>query len=244
MSRTTRAGAVFLLILCAGGAPRAATFDARPMSEDSSLIVVQGNLEPGDEKKFIDVALSTSNAVVVLNSNGGSLVAGIEIGKAIRLKGFTTLVPSDAQCASACASAWLGGRVRAMSDGAKIGFHAASFKENGQITSAGNALVGAYLNQLALPTTAIIYISETPPGEIRWLTFADAEQQGIEVRKLEIPSGQKKNIITSPETSTNPPPTNIENNANNFLADYCNNMSLNTDESMNYIDLLPASSLS
>jgi len=59
------------------------------------IIFVAGDLALGDEKKFINVALSSGNAVVVLQSPGGNLIAGIEIGKAIHLKGFATYVPDS-----------------------------------------------------------------------------------------------------------------------------------------------------
>jgi hypothetical protein len=168
---------------------RAAEIEALTSSPQGTLLIsIVGDLESGDEKKFINVALPASDAIVVFHSNGGDLQAGIEIGKAIRLKGFTTLVPSGVKCASACALAWLGGRVRAMSADAKIGFHAASFKGSGQVTSAGNALIGAYVNQLGLPTRAVLYITEVPPDEIRWMTISEAQEQGIDVNKQsEIP---------------------------------------------------------
>jgi len=38
--------------------------------------------------------LSSTDAVVVFQSPGGNLRAGIEIGRAIHLKGFATLVPT------------------------------------------------------------------------------------------------------------------------------------------------------
>ncbi len=150
------------------------------------LITVVGDLVPGDDKRFIEFALGAANAIVAFQSPGGNLVAGIEIGKAIRLKGFSTLVPDGTQCASACALAWLGGHVRFMGRGAKVGFHAVYTNDNGQVTvsSAGNALVGAYLNQLGLSNSAIMYITEASPNEIQWLTFADAQDVEIDVRSF------------------------------------------------------------
>jgi hypothetical protein len=62
---------------------------------------------------------------VVFNSNAGNLLAGIEIGKTIRLKSFATAVLDGLRCASSCAFAWLGGSPRFMEQGARIGFHAA-----------------------------------------------------------------------------------------------------------------------
>ena len=86
------------------------------------------------------------------------------------------------RCASACALAWLGGRVRLMGKDALVGFHAAYSGKDSQVTSWGNALVGAYLNQLGLPSSAVVYITETPPNEIRWLSRTDARKVGIDVR--------------------------------------------------------------
>ena len=73
-------------------------------------------------------------ALVRLESNGGSLVAGIQIGETIRLKGLQTLVPAGARCASACAMAWLGGTQRFMGPGAQIGLHLAYNAKSGQGT--------------------------------------------------------------------------------------------------------------
>jgi hypothetical protein len=218
----------------------AANIEATPMGSGQGVIItVIGDLQLGDEKKFVDVALGTPEAVVLLGSNGGNLVAGIEIGKAVRLKGFGTFVPDGATCASACALAWLGGRVRAMGEGAKIGFHAASFSSNGEVTSAGNALVGAYLNQLGLPTSAVIYISETPPGAIRWLTFADAQAHGIDVKKLDLPKTAANPPSNTPPIASAAPPAPVapatgsnEDKAKLFVATYFQRLSLDTAQAM------------
>ena len=157
---------------------------------DLTIITLEGDLVEGDDRKFVDAALTNPDALVVFHSNGGNLFAGIEIGKAIRLKGYTTLVPEEMRCASACALAWLGGRVRAMGTTAQVGFHAASNVKDGKVTSAGNALIGAYLSQLGLPSAAVVYITEPPPESIRWLTAADAQQYGIDVKVLSLPDDQ------------------------------------------------------
>jgi hypothetical protein len=74
-----------------------------------------------------------------------------------------------------------------MGEGSTVGFHAA-YRETGRRTpvadSVGNALVGAYLNQLGLSATAIAYITEPDPTDIRWLTFSDAAKIGITVEHL------------------------------------------------------------
>jgi hypothetical protein len=81
-------------------------------SDRPDVIFVTGDFDVGDEKKFVNTALNSESAIVVFQSSGGNVLAGIAIGKAVHLKGFATLVPNAVQCASACALAWLGGRVR------------------------------------------------------------------------------------------------------------------------------------
>ena len=175
------------------------TKTASPTREGWDVIVIDGDFALGDEKKFINIALGSENALVVFRSPGGNLIAGIEIGKAIHLKGFSTGVPDGVECASACALAWLGGRVRFMSETARVGFHAV-FTDVG-VSSAGNALVGAYLNQLALPESAVVYITDTSPENMQWLSFADAQRVGInveEVKPTTAPSPQPptSNVVT------------------------------------------------
>jgi hypothetical protein len=173
----------------------AAEFQKSTLQNGRDLITVVGDLSYGDEKTFINIALSSSDAIIVFQSRGGNLLAGIEIGKAIHLKGFSTLVPDGTLCSSACALAWLGGRTRYMGDAARVGFHAAYTDNDGRpnVSSAGNALVGAYLNQIGLPASAVIYITETSPDAMQLLTFADAQRYGIDVKPI------AKTTPTTPE---------------------------------------------
>lgn len=165
--------------------PEAAEINVeRDPSGEVVFITVEGELVAGDEKKFAQVALQNDMAIVVLNSPGGSTLAGVEIGKAIRLKGFFTYVPADTVCASACGYIWLAGVQRYMEETSKVGFHASFIQENGvnRETGVGNALVGAYLNSLGLSQYAIAYISSASPDSMTWLTLQDAESVGIDVK--------------------------------------------------------------
>ncbi|OLP54867.1 hypothetical protein BJF92_13750 [Rhizobium rhizosphaerae] len=145
------------------------------------LISVSGTFTEGDDSAFRKLAAATDRAVVVLNSGGGNLQAGLEIGKAIRLRGFATAVPPDALCASACALTWLAGTPRLMDARSKLGFHAAYRLVNGRASESGaaNALVGAYLNQLGLSDKAVVYVTSAPPEGVEWLTSQTAASVGI-----------------------------------------------------------------
>lgn len=192
---------VFFTLLMSGAsieAAGAATIWSTRLDGGLTAIFVSGDFAYGDERRFVDTAIAADSAVVVFQSPGGNLFAGIEIGKAIRLKGFSSLVLDDQVCASACAIAWLGGRVRMMGASAKIGFHAAYEDNSGQKipTGVGNALVGAYLSQLGLPDAAIIYVTSASPYEVQWLTLADAFRYNIDVRPFNVP---KQKEVNAPE---------------------------------------------
>jgi hypothetical protein len=131
----------------------------------------------------------------------------------------------------------------AMSHEAKIGFHAASLKENGQVTSAGNALVGAYLNQLGLPTAAVVYITEVPPDQIRWMTGAEAQAQGIEVKELDLSQAAIETPPPSPQTQSPQLEATTEDKATRFLVGYFNGLSHDTNLAMKLISSTYASSV-
>jgi hypothetical protein len=82
------------------------------------------------------------NSSVVLNSAGGNLISGIEIGRIIRKYGLSTVVGvKDAQpeydsiksgiCMSACTAAFLGGKFRTLGGGSKFGVHRFAFQARG-----------------------------------------------------------------------------------------------------------------
>jgi hypothetical protein len=163
----------------------AANISLAPLDGDPAhaIVAVEGDLEVGDDILFRAQVGRLTEAVVRFNSDGGNLLAGIAIGKIIRLNSFTTVVLDGQRCASACALAWLGGIPSFMGKDAHIGFHAAYIIEAGRATETGvgNALVGSYLNWMGLSERAVIYITQAAPAKMTWLTLRDAEQIGIEV---------------------------------------------------------------
>ena len=169
-------------LLAFAGSARAATIAVSPMqTADTMLVTVTGPLILSDGEQFRHTVAGLSKAIVAFRSDGGSVAAGIDIGRQIRLRDFTTLVPDDARCASACALAWLGGTKRLMGSNTRIGFHAAYNPRSGEETGVGNALVGAYLSQLGLPDKAVIYVTQAPPKSMTWLTMSEAREVGIVV---------------------------------------------------------------
>jgi len=146
-------------------------------------ITVDGKIDFDDDKKFKSIATALSTALVVFNSDGGSAFAGLEIGRLIRSRNFSTHVIE--RCVSACALAWLGGTKRFMVPAAQIGFHAVYNADTGRETAAANALVGAYLNQMGLADAAVIYITQAVPTSMTWLNPGSAQRVGIELSVLD-----------------------------------------------------------
>ncbi|WP_460448306.1 COG3904 family protein [Alsobacter sp. SYSU BS001988] len=179
------------------------------LSEGRALITVSGDIAYGDDLKFVDSALGVKEGIIAFNSSGGNLNAALEIGKAIRLKGFVTYVPPGSTCASACALAWLGGGSKLASGRSRIGFHAAYTEQNGEKTPTGigNALVGAYLSQLGYSQSTIVFVTAASPDSIEWLGFDAAQKVGIEVKKWEIDdNATKPQVMGSPSPPASPAP--------------------------------------
>ena len=178
------ASLAFLLISLSA---TAAEIQAVPEPSKGVVIIsVYGDIESGDDLKFINIALPIEKGVVLFNSNGGNLLAALGIGRTIRLKEFWTTVPNKSVCASACGLAWLAGVRRFVDESARVGFHAAYVQNNGetQETGSGNALTGAYLNQLGLTQSAIYYVTQAAPQDMNWLTAELAKEVGIEMTIL------------------------------------------------------------
>jgi len=211
----------------AGPVP-AAEISSIPLSDNAGLISIVGELQLGDEKRFASEIIRYSDGAALLASGGGNLHAGLEIGRAIRIKGFSTYVPSGASCASSCALAWLGGRKHLISQTGRVGFHAASLKANdGTIlpTAIGNALIGAYLNQLGLPTSSVIYITSAPPSEILWLDEA-SKSAGINFDYFDLEATKTKSAA-SKDLNLQSDSNNIRivNFLKNYLINYSNTIS-------------------
>ena len=163
-----------------------------PTGTSMTLVWISGALEPGDAHRFKAAAADVGLVSVLLNSPGGHLLESLEIGRTISERGYLTGVPPNTVCASACALVWLAGADRYMSSSSRIGFHAAyAAGADGRAAESGmgNALVGAYLNDLGLAEEAIVFATLAGPDEMAWLTVPDALRTGIRIRLLNTGQG-------------------------------------------------------
>ena len=124
------------------------TFDILYMNH-TNVVVADGEITqdtPDNFRRFLaSDPFDGYIYVVALNSPGGNLYAGLELGRLIREAGLNTSVekyPFDPEigqlshidqsghCYSACALAFLGGRTRTLNTPSKLGFHQFSRASN------------------------------------------------------------------------------------------------------------------
>jgi hypothetical protein len=129
---------------------------------------------------------------LVLNSQGGSLLAGLELGQAIRDAGWNTITgltypQTDgshvtAVCYSSCAWAFAGGITRVMFTDGALGVHQFYGAGEAQITpdqaSAGSqaltARINLYLDRMGVSRYLQDLASLTPSEQMRYLTQDEA----------------------------------------------------------------------
>lgn len=191
----------------------ASNISSEPVKSDdgnvTQWISVTGDIVFSDIARFQSVSDETQGtAIVYFNSPGGDLEAGIKIGRLIHKRGWNTAV--DDTCASACALAWLAGRVKLAGEKSRIGFHVAYVGTDLKAESGlGNALVGLYLGELGMGENVVRYVASAPPDDMQWLSFRDARLLGIDVVPITQQNPPEANTHTPPPTSalrTSPQP--------------------------------------
>lgn len=172
---------VLLLLVLLTPLRAASVYVTNSSSGTLQTVVISGEIVPGDTEKFLKVTGATKSALIILSSPGGSVIESLQIGRLIRSKGFVTAVPNDTLCVSACALIWLAGSPRFGEDRATIGFHAAYVYRNGrqQEIGVGNALIGAYMNELGFSDRAVTFVTSAPPQGIELLTPDKGQANGI-----------------------------------------------------------------
>lgn len=178
--RRALAGLVVFAAIPLAGAAAAAEI-AGVTHAGKTVLRITGVIKAGDYDHFKSQMDAAPGADVLLSSDGGDTDEALDIGRLIRAKKSTTIVPTDKSCASACGLIWLAGTHRAIEGTGKVGFHATYFDDDAMDVSAeGNALVGAYLADLGYSDSFVIYASHAEPDDMRWLTPADSHYFGID----------------------------------------------------------------
>ena len=145
--------------------------------QDTARIYLDGRIDAGAPDR-LSKALSGINGKVTiwLNSPGGNLFAGMQLGRIIRGQGASThiinsgtLLPGE--CYSACALAFLGGVYRFNDNGARYGVHRASLpvdratggRDLGQDLSAA---IESYIGEMGVDPRLLELWAKAAPDEM------------------------------------------------------------------------------
>jgi hypothetical protein len=161
-------------------------------THEHPALLIKGQFLKGDAQHDVTTfatlaAIQKKPAIVFLESTGGIIGTAIRIGQIIHEYGFSTAVADETVCTSSCAIIWLAGKERFIATTSHVGFHASYKAENHEVSSSGNAIVGAYLYEIGLRDPAtIVYVTEASPQSMTWLTINDAMHHGIAARAFSL----------------------------------------------------------
>ena len=122
---------IALLILPSVRQPaRAMDFFTVKLDDGQLLVVAQGEIKEGDDKRLHDFVAAlpagTKLYAIGLDSPGGNLREGVYLANSIHSTGLPTIVSSRGMCASACFLMFAAGSPRMAAINARIGVHSAS----------------------------------------------------------------------------------------------------------------------
>jgi hypothetical protein len=152
--KPTKYTLIFTVIIAPAFSAGTMHFYQRPCAYDDHCfyLLAQGEIGP-ETPSIFEQSVAPNIRAVHFDSPGGSLNAGIALGRAIRRQGLNTYVDENAVCASACGYAFAGGRERRLSERGVLAVH--QFYSPGQdsgesVAQSTVAMLGAYLDEMGV----------------------------------------------------------------------------------------------
>lgn len=147
-------------------------------------IEMSGPITSGDAQRF-EEAYSKAQPyahgvpVMLLRSPGGSVSAAFAISEAMDTNPVHTVVPNDAECASACASiVFVAGKYRTMQTFGRFGQHSCSI--GGVPDPDCNEVISKHALAHGISHGSIAaFVTQTPPSDIQWFSKHDLDGWGI-----------------------------------------------------------------
>jgi hypothetical protein len=194
---------VSLLGAVLGFAPSAAamTFEMAPAQGGCVArvcVLATGEIGPSSAAEFqafVRKQKVPRGAVVVLNSQGGDVLAALALGGQIRNAGLATAVQAydraaarfvhGGDCASACAFVFIGGVERTVADGARVGVHQmyprVRMADDDTISDMQflTALVALHIDRMGAGTGMLVLALRTSRQDMRWLSAAELGRFGV-----------------------------------------------------------------
>ncbi len=197
-------GLLSLLATEAMAAPMSFSIRGGPIQCSGCVIVVaDGDISqetPALFEEFVsENVLLERDTTVVLNSPGGSLWGGLELGRAIRSNSFNTHIatrqlnageaytPEAGACASSCAYAFLGGVRRSKEIQSQYGLHQLSVDSDSEVslsqavrsTQQVIAEVSKYVEDMGASSNIVTLATQTSADSIDWISDASLSELGV-----------------------------------------------------------------
>jgi len=165
------------------------------------FILAQGVIDAGAPARLEAIIRTPTNnsKIVVFDSPGGSLAAGLKLGRVIRKNGLDTgvatsysrheigkpeqILTKDAVCFSSCAYAFMGGVSRSLQDDARIGVH--QFYGDQELSNEGEtqtlvAVLSQYLKAMGIDRDLLDIASTTESTEMAEVPFDYAVKYNLD----------------------------------------------------------------
>ena len=153
---------------------------------DTTLVYLDGRIDAGAPDR-VSKALDRINGrtAIWLNSAGGNLFAGMQLGRIIRRHSASTYIIDartlrPGECYSACSLAFLGGVYRFSDHGARYGVHSASLGPDGADRVPDlSAAVGSYIREMDVDVRVLDLWTKARPDQMYTLSRKEAEDLGV-----------------------------------------------------------------
>ena len=144
-------------------------------------ILGEGFLMPNTYERFVEVAKTLKRPLPVrLRSEGGVVSGGVLLGYVLRQYRASVAVERGAECSSACAYAFIGGAVRTVPQGSRLGVHRSytvSIVGNRAVVGPPSATVTAllpkYIAEMGGDPALITLATSVDPKTMRYLSRAE-----------------------------------------------------------------------
>lgn len=156
-----------------------------PPTPPSRAVRIEGEITEATIAQFDASILRDPNInTVVLDSPGGVVLASRDLAMRIRRLHLTTVVPANAECASACFMLFAAGERRIASPSARIGIHSASYHgEEDRDTLAVSTLMARQCGVFGVPNAILgMMITQPGGGEVTWLSADELRSMQVEVQ--------------------------------------------------------------
>jgi len=157
---------------------------------DTAIVYLDGTIDAGTPDRLSRALDNVTGRVAVwLNSRGGNLFAGMQLGRIIRAHRASTYIIDPRTllpgvCDSACSLAFLGGIYRFADNGARYGVHRASLsvgRATGNLDLGEDltAAVASYVHEMGVDPRLLDLWQKAGPDEMYVLSRREAEDLGV-----------------------------------------------------------------